>query len=90
MNLDNTKELTGSVGSSLILLSQKKMLFWLYFQSSMAMYIHISKLLVNTVFVSPRYLTSYGRVDFPGNHGRPPSIQECLGKPRSVLQTLGG
>lgn len=68
----------------------KKMLVWLYSPSSLAVSICISKLLVISVLVSPRYLTCHGCTHFPGNHGRPPWIQECLGKSTNVLQTFGG
>lgn len=69
---------------------QKKTLVWLYFPSGLAMSIHISKLLVISVFINPRYLTCHSCMHFPGNRGRPPSIQECLGKSTDVLQTFGG
>jgi len=46
--------------------------------------IHISKLLVNAVLVSLRYLAYYSCADFEGNHGRPPLAHEGFGKPTRI------
>lgn len=54
------------------------------------MSIRVSKLLVISVLVSPMYLACHSCMHFPGNHERPPSIQECPGKSTNVLQTFGG